>query len=186
MGRKGPAVSAAERALAQSRPSGVLYVASLVYLEGGAEAKARALEAELGKRTEPDPQAYASLVEGEILLARGNAPKAIQAFEQARKIADTWLGRFALGRAYLAAGKFTEAYTEFETCQKRRGEATSVFLEDLPTYHYYPPILYYFGRAQEGLKSAGAADSYKLFLAIKEKSEADPLVAEARRRLAAQ
>jgi eukaryotic-like serine/threonine-protein kinase len=185
MGRRGSAVSAAERALAQSRPSGVLYVASLVYFEGGAEAKARALAAELGKRTEPDPQAYAKLVEGEILLARGNAPKAIQAFEQARKIADTWLGRFALGRAYLAAGKFTEAYTEFETCQKRRGEATSVFLEDLPTYHYYPPILYYFGRAQEGLKSMGAADSYKLFLAIKEKSEADPLVADARRRLAA-
>jgi eukaryotic-like serine/threonine-protein kinase len=186
MGRKGPAVSATERALAQSRPSAVLYVASLVYFESGAEAKARALAAELGKRTEPDPQAYAKLVEGEILLARSNAPKAIEAFEQARKIADTWLGRFALGRAYLAAGKFTEAYTEFETCQKRRGEATSVFLEDLPTYHYYPPILYYFGRAQEGLKSAGAPDSYKLFLAIKEKSEADPLVADARRRLAAQ
>jgi eukaryotic-like serine/threonine-protein kinase len=184
MGRKGPAVSAAERALAQSRPEGVLYVASLVYVEGGAEAKARALAAELGKRTEPDPQAYAKLVEGEILLGRGNAPEAIQTFEQARKIADTWPGRFSLGRAYLAAGKFTEAYTEFETCQKRRGESASVFLEDLPTYHYYPPILYYFGRAQEGLKSAGAADSYKSFLAIKEKSEADPLVADARRRLA--
>jgi len=181
MGRKGPATSSAERALAQSRPEGVLYVASLVYLEGGAPAKALALAAELGKRTEPDPQAYAKLVEGDILLARGNAQEAIQAFEQARKIADTWLGRFALGRAYLAAGKFTEAYTEFETCQKRRGESTSVFLEDLPTYHYYPPILYYFGRAQEGLKSAGAADSYKAFLAIKEKSEADPLVADARR-----
>jgi tetratricopeptide (TPR) repeat protein len=186
MGRKGPAISAAERALAQSRPEGVLYVASLIYFEGGAEAKARALAAELGKRTEPDPQAYAKLVEGEILLAGGNAPEAIQAFEQARKIADTWPGRFALGRAYLAAGKFTEAYTEFETCQKRRGESTSVFLEDLPTYHYYPPILYYFGRAQEGLKSAGAADSYKSFLAIKEKSEADPLVADARRRFASQ
>jgi eukaryotic-like serine/threonine-protein kinase len=141
--------------------------------------------AELSKHTEPDPQAYSKLVEGEILLARGSTTEAIQAFQQARKVADTWPGRFALGRAYLAAGKFTEAYTEFETCQKRRGEATSVFLEDLPTYHYYPPILYYFGRSQEGLKSSGAADSYKLFLAIKEKSEDDPLVADARRRLAA-
>src|SRR6202007_1159927 len=142
----------------------------LVYFESGAEAKARALAAELGKRTEPDPQAYAKLVEGEILLARSNAPKAIQAFEQARTIADTWLGRFALGRAYLAAGKFTEAYTEFETCQKPRGKAPPWFLEDLPTYHYYPPILYYFGRAQEGLNSTSAADSYRSFLAIKEKS----------------
>jgi eukaryotic-like serine/threonine-protein kinase len=185
MGRKGAAVSAAERALAQSRPEGVLYVAALVYLEGGVVAKVRAVAAELSKHTEPDPQAYSKLVEGEILLARGSTTEAIQAFQQARKVADTWPGRFALGRAYLAAGKFTEAYTEFETCQKRRGEATSVFLEDLPTYHYYPPILYYFGRSQEGLKSSGAADSYKLFLAIKEKSEDDPLVADARRRLAA-
>ena len=186
LGRKGPAISAAERALALSRQEDVLYVASLVYLQAGAEPKARALVAELSKRSETDPQAYAKLIEGEILLAHEHAQEAIQAFEQARKIADTWLGRFALGRAYLAAGKFTEAYAEFETCQKRRGEATSVFLEDLPTYHYYPPVFYYFGRAQEGLKSAGAADSYKSFLAIKEKSEADPLVADARRRLAAQ
>jgi hypothetical protein len=46
-------------------------------------------------------------------------------------------------------------------------------------------VLYYFGRAQEGLKSAGAADSFKAFLAIKEKSETDPLVTDARRRVGA-
>jgi tetratricopeptide (TPR) repeat protein/predicted Ser/Thr protein kinase len=184
MGRKGPALAAADRALAQSRSESVLYVVALVYLGGGAEAKAHALVAELGKMTERDPQAYAKLLEGEILLARGKAADALAAFEEARKIADTWLGRFALGRAYLEAGKFTEAYAEFETCQKRRGEATAVFLDDLPTYRIFPPVLYYFGRAQEGLKSAGAADSFKTFLGIKEKSEADPLVADARRRLA--
>jgi tetratricopeptide (TPR) repeat protein len=184
-GQKTPAISAAERALAQDRSEPVLYVVALVYLQSGAEAKARALAAELGKRTETDPQAYAKLIEGEILLTRGDSQGAIQAFEQARKIADTWLGRFAMGRAYLEAGKFTEAYSEFETCQKRRGEAASVFLDDLPTYHYFPPVLYYFGRAQEGLKSAGAPDSFKAFLAIKEKSEADPLVSDARGRLAA-
>jgi len=183
LGRKAPAIAAAERALAQSRSDPALYVAALVYLEAGAEAKARALATELGKRTEADPQAYAKLIEGEILLARNDSQGAIQAFEQARKIYDTWPGRFALGRAYLAAGMFTEAYTEFENCQKRRGEAASIFLDDLPTYHYYPPVLYYFGRAQEGLKSSGARDSFKAFLAIKETSEADPLVADARRRL---
>jgi eukaryotic-like serine/threonine-protein kinase len=183
-GRKPAAISAAERALAQDRGEQILYVAALSYLQAGAEAKARDLAAELGKRTEADPRAYGKLVEGEILLARRDAPGAIQAFEQARKIADTWLGRLAMGRAYLAAGKFTEAYTELENCQKRRGEATSVFLDDLPTFHYFPLVYYYFGRAQEGLKSAGAADSFKTFVAIKEKGEADPLVEDARRRLA--
>lgn len=185
MGRKAPAISTADRALAQDRSEQVLYVAAQVYQQAGAEPKARALAAELAKRSETDPQAYAKLIEGEILLAHGDSQGAIQVFEQARKIADTWLGRFAMGRAYLAAGKYTEAYAELETNQKRRGEASSAFLEDLPTYHYYPPVLYYFGRAQEGLKSAGAADSFKAFLAIKEKSEPDPLVADARRRLAA-
>ena len=37
--------------------------------------------------------------------------------------------------------------------------------------------------AQEGLKSPAASKSYQAFLAIKEKSVADPLVTEARRRL---
>jgi hypothetical protein len=40
------------------------------------------------------------------------------------------------------------------------------------------------GRAQEGLQSAGAADSYKAFLAIKSKGRDDPLVADAMKRLA--
>jgi tetratricopeptide (TPR) repeat protein/predicted Ser/Thr protein kinase len=183
MGRKAQAISTGERALAQNRSVPVLYVVSTVFLQAGAESKVHALATELGKQSEADAQAYGKLIEGEILLARNDPPGAIQAFEQARKIADTWLGRFALGRAYLAASKFTEAYTEFENCQKRRGEATSLFLDDLPTYHYFPPVYYYFGLAQEGLKSAGAAESYRTFLAIKERGEPDPLVTDARRHL---
>ena len=41
------------------------------------------------------------------------------------------------------------------------------------------------GRAQEGLGSAAAADSYKAFLAIKQKGDEQGLVADARRRLTA-
>ena len=108
---------------------------------------------------------------------------AIQSFEDAQKLSDTWLGRFYLGRASLEAGAFAEASSQFEACQQRRGEATSVFLDDEPSYHEFPPVLYYLGRAQEGLHNATAADSYKAFLAIKEKADADPLVADARKRL---
>jgi hypothetical protein len=70
-------------------------------------------------------------------------------------------------------------------CLKRRGEITSVFLDDVPSYHYLPAVYYYQGRAREGLKSPGAAESYKTFLSIKEKSGGDPLVADARKRLTA-
>jgi hypothetical protein len=55
----------------------------------------------------------------------------------------------------------------------------------VPSYHLLPPVYYYQGRVREGLKSAGADDSYKAFLAIKEKGASDPLVADATKRLAA-
>jgi hypothetical protein len=36
-------------------------------------------------------------------------------------------------------------------------------LDDVPTFRIIPPLYYYLGRAQEGLKSPAAADSYKTF-----------------------
>jgi hypothetical protein len=83
----------------------------------------------------------------------------------------------------LEAGAFAEADSEFEVCLKRRGEATALFLDESPTYHLFPPVYYYLGRAQEGLKSPAAAESYKTFLALRNNAENDPLVADARRRL---
>jgi hypothetical protein len=46
-------------------------------------------------------------------------------------------------------------------------------------------VHYYLGRAQEGLKSPAAAESFRTFLAIKQTAEAktDPLIEDARRRL---
>ena len=65
---------------------------------------------------------------------------------------------------------------------KRRGEATALFLDESPTYFVFPQIYYYLGRAQEGLQSPAAADSYKAFLNFKANATDDPLVADARRR----
>ena len=83
------------------------------------------------------------------------------------------------------ASAFPQANTQLETCVKRRGEAVAVFLDDVPSLRYFPAVYYYLGRAQEGLKSPAFADSYKAFLAIKTGGGEDPLVADARRRLAA-
>jgi tetratricopeptide (TPR) repeat protein len=109
--------------------------------------------------------------------------EAIDSFREAQKLADTWLGRYAMGRAYLAAGMYPDADGEFDICMKRRGEATAVFLDDDPSLRYLPALFYYQGRAREGLKSPGAAESYKAFLAIKRGAENDPLVADAKKRL---
>ncbi len=59
-----------------------------------------------------------------------------------------------------------------------------MFLNDLPTYHYLPPVYYYFGRAQEGVGSDAAPDTYRKFLEIKKKGDgSDPMVEDARQRL---
>jgi hypothetical protein len=80
------------------------------------------------------------------------------------------------------ASAFAEAESELEVCIKRRGEATALFLDESPTYHLFPPVYYYLGRALQGLKSPAAAESYKTFISIKDSGQ-DSLLADARRRL---
>jgi len=184
LGKTKEATSLADRASSAGKDPGVLYRAAQVYIAAGQDAKALQLVAPLSQRLQTEPQIYAKLVAGEAQLKRGNARDALNSFQEAQKLADTWLGHFDMGRAYLDAGAFTEASSEFDICLKRRGEATSVFLDDVPSYHLLPAVYYYQGRAREGLNSPGAAESYKTFLSIKEKGAGDPLVADAQRRLA--
>jgi tetratricopeptide (TPR) repeat protein len=184
LGQKAAAVATAEKAVATSQDDGVEFIAAGVFIESGKAPRAKAIATGMGKRLEPEPQVYAKLIAGELQLHQGDARGAIQTFGDAQKLSDSWLGRFDLGRAFLEAGAFAQASSEFDACKQRRGEATSIFLDDEPSYHHFPTVLYYLGRAQEGLQSAGAADSYKAFLAIKTKSSDDPLVADAIKRLA--
>ena len=161
-----------------------LYTAARALLDAGKAQPALAIASHLGAQLEAEPQHYGKLIEGEALLKQGKAREAVAKFEEGRRLADSWLMRFDRGRAYLDLGAFTEAEADFEACAKRRGEATAVFLDDVPTFHYFPPVYYYLGRAQEGLGSKSAVDSYKQFLAIKTKGDGNPLVADARRRVA--
>ncbi|HUK18762.1 MAG TPA: hypothetical protein VLW65_20215, partial [Bryobacteraceae bacterium] len=91
-----------------------------------------------------------------------------------------------LGRAYLQANASADADSELDTCLKRRGEATSLFLDEIPTVRSLPEVYYYKGRASEGLvgaRSPAALEWYKKFLAIKHESQTDPLVESARRQV---
>ncbi len=183
LGHKAAAAATAEKAIATSQDDGVEFIAAGVFIESGKAPRAKAIAAEMGKRLEPEPQVYAKLIEGELQLLQGDARGAIQIFGDAQKLSDSWLGRFDLGRAFLEAGAFAQASSEFDACQQRRGEATSVFLDDEPSYHHFPAVLYYLGRAQEGSQSAGATNSYKAFLAIKSNGTGDALVVDATKRL---
>ena len=77
---------------------------------------------------------------------------------------------------------FPQADSEFDRCLNRRGEALALFLDEEPTYGFFPNVYYYQGRVREGLKSTSFADSYRAYLDIRGASTDDPLVAEARRR----
>ncbi len=182
-GQTAKAIAAAEQASTGSADESLLYPAAMIFLEAGKGDKAMELSQKLSQRLEPDPGAYGKLIEAEVQMKKKDYRSAVRTFQDAQKIADTWLGRFGLGRAYLEAGAFTDADTEFDACVKRRGEATAVFLDDEPSWHYFAPVYYYLGRAREGLGSPGAAEAYQNYLKAREKSASDALAADAKKRL---
>ena len=183
-GKQDAAVKAADCVAASSNKGSNLFSVALIYLQTGQSEKAMKITAELNAKPNPEIQAYTRLIEGEIMMKKGNIPEAANLFHESQEVLDTWLSHLALGRAYLEAKQFIEAHSEFDMCLKRRGEATSIFLDDFPSYRYFAPVYYYLGRAQEGLKSPAAKESYEKFLKIKENADqGDPLVTDARRRI---
>ncbi|MEW5901078.1 MAG: tetratricopeptide repeat protein, partial [Acidobacteriota bacterium] len=161
-GKNRQAVEAADEAIKLNNREELLFATAQVYLDAGQEERARTIAGDLSKRVQDVHQAYAKLIGGYLSFKRGDTSNAIKCFDEAQAFVDTWLGRFALGRAYLEARAFTEAYAEFEKCEKRKGEALSVFLNDLPSIRYLDTLEYYKGRAQEGLgKKEAAKESYQ-------------------------
>ncbi|MFN8091434.1 MAG: protein kinase [Vicinamibacteria bacterium] len=183
-GRKASAL--AERARGLSQVEYVLYGAGAVLAAAGEDRKALAIAAELDSHLASEPQMFAAVVRGEVERRKKNHREAISQLRAGGKLADSWLVHLALGRVYVEAGAFTEAHAELESCTKRRGEATDVFLDVFPSYRLYAPVPYWLGRALEGLQSPESAASYQAFLDVRTKADpGDPLVADARRRLAA-
>jgi tetratricopeptide (TPR) repeat protein len=181
-GNKGAAVEAAKRALLSTQKVNVRFLVARVFVEAGDAQKARALANSLASGMNPEAQAYAKLIEGEVALHDKDPRKAINLFTEANKVLESWMGRYDLGRAYLEAGLNVEAHSEFDLCLKRHGQAMELL--DVPTYGYFPPIYYYLGRAEQGLGSPGAADSYRKFVSIQNKGDGGALFEDAKKRLA--
>ncbi len=177
------AIAAANRALATSQSAKIRFRAARILVEAGDVAQAAKLATGLASELSSEPQAYGKIIEGKLAFKRGDAPRAIGLMTEANRVLDTWIGHFELGRAYLEAGAFAEADSEFDRCIKRRGETLALFLDEVPTYGYFPPVHYYQGRVREGLKSQGFVDSYRTYLTIRGRAGEDPLIPEIRRRL---
>jgi tetratricopeptide (TPR) repeat protein len=193
-GQTGAAVAAAEQALLVKSNSGTIrFEAARVLAQAGAIARARseAARISLGLFVSSGltgagglavkPEAYAKIIEAEIALSNEDSREAIKLLTEGNTLADTWLGHFDLGLAYLKVPAFAKANAEFDICLKRRGEAIALIDED-PTYGLFPPVLYYQGVAREGLNRADSAESFRAYMDIRGKSTEDPLMQKLRQR----
>jgi tetratricopeptide (TPR) repeat protein len=188
LGQRAQAIEASGKALQTSPADSVQYLAARVLLMAGEDVKARKVAADLENKLQNETKSVARLILGEIALQRNRMNEAVEAFQEAQKLQDSWISRFLLGRAYAQAGHFAEALSELDTCRKRKGEAADLFFEDMTTLRYLPPLYYWQGRAQEGLGSKeGARKSYQEFLALRaEANPGAPLVEDAKRRSSSQ
>jgi serine/threonine protein kinase/Tfp pilus assembly protein PilF len=180
-GDKSASLAAANKALSISQSVQIRFLVARVYVEAGQLGKARRLAAALSSELTSEPQAYGKIIDGMSAVKRGDARQAIKPITDANNLLDTWIGRFELGRAYLEATAFTQADSEFDRCFKRRGEAIELFMDNVPTYAFFPPIYYYEGRVREGMKSDGFKDFYRTYLGIRGESKEDPLIPEVQR-----
>ena len=182
-GKAKEAAAAAEKALAINQTVKTRFLAARIFVEAGDIPKAQKLAASLSAEIDPEPQAYGEIIESLSALKR-DPSEAIKGLNDAVKLLDSWIARFDLGRAYVEAGAFAEASSELDRCVSRRGETLALFLDEVPTSAYFPPVNYYLGRAQEGLGSPAALESYGKFVAAREKGEDGPLLQDAKKRLA--
>jgi serine/threonine protein kinase len=135
-GRTGDAVVAVERALDASRHESVLLPAARLFLTLQRESEAVALARELHARATEQARAYAGIVNAEIAMRHGDAMRAIEDLRAITAATDLWLARFVLGTAYMQSARYADAVAEFALCDTRRGEATMLFMDDVPTIRY--------------------------------------------------
>ena len=184
LGRTRQAVDRVAAALAVSRDDQVLVAAGELLIQAGRLADARSIAKELSGKFQPQSRAYAGILEGQIALKEGRIPAAVTAFQGARELADLWLANYMLGVAYVQTNHHAAALEELEKSGKRRGEATAVFLDDMPTFRRLATLPYYLGRAQEGLRmKAAAVENYNAYLKLRANAPADLLAADARKRV---
>jgi tetratricopeptide (TPR) repeat protein len=183
-GKTGAAVAAARKGLTLAKGQPIHVLAAAILIRAGQDRDARATAAEFSQRLEAQSRAYGKILEGRIAVKERRLADAVDAFTAAQKLADLWMARFDLGVAYIEAEHFAEGLAELERCQKRRGEATAIFLDEVPTFRYLATLPYWLARAQEGVGQAQAATaSFKAYLSLRSATPNDPLAVDARRRL---
>jgi serine/threonine protein kinase/tetratricopeptide (TPR) repeat protein len=183
-GNQRAAESAAREAVALSKSEPVVVPAGRIFAAGRRQDDVDSVVQILANQFEPQKRAYARIIDALDYMGRRRYVDAVDSLNAAKGFADLWLANFYLGVAYASANRPREAFSAFEACMRRRGEATALFIDEVPTYRYLAALPYWMARAQEGLgQTAQARVNFEAFLAQKKGPTRDPLVADARERL---
>ena len=167
-GQETSAIVAANTALELSGQDSTRIAAALVFADAGEIDAAAEIAQELSSQLQAQGRAYGLMLEAVTLRQSGDYVSAIDRLRAAVDLADLWRVRYELGLAYLDAGYFAEAFDELSRCAARRGEATAMYLDDMPTFRYLAELPYWLGRAQEGLgMQTAAAESFEAFLSLR-------------------
>ena len=181
-GNFSPAIAAAKQALELSARDSIAITAARVLIDAGETDAAAEIATDLTAKLQSQSRSYGLMIQASIARIEGNHVEAIDLLRSAIKLADLWLVRFELGRAYLDAEYFAEALDQFLTCEERLGEATAVFLDDTPSYRYLATLPYWTARAQQSLgMQTSAYQGYEMFLALR--PSGGPLADDARQRM---
>ena len=182
------AVAAADEATKHSSAPNIRFLAARIFVAAGDTKKATPIITGLSQELLAEPRAYGKIVEGELALKNRDPRRAIQVLREANELFDTWIGRLALGRAYLEEGSrsaLLQADSEFDTClNKRRGESLSLFLDEEPDLRLSPGCLLLSGSSPRRDRHGGISRAaYRQYLAIRGNSTDDPLSADVRSRV---
>jgi tetratricopeptide (TPR) repeat protein len=185
LGDETGAATAAAAAAALSSHESVLYLAARLLLAVGRGTEAEEIAVSLDNRLQSQTSSLARLLRAERDLGAGRLADALAKLRESAQGYDVWFAHYLSGLAYLEAGHFPEAIDELELCVGRRGEATDVFLTDSATLRYFPPAVYWLGRAEQGLGAAEQARArFREYLEIRGGADpADELAADAAARL---
>jgi tetratricopeptide (TPR) repeat protein len=167
---EGPAgaVTAAQASLRMSDNPRTKISAAFVFVNADASEDALAIARDLAVSTRNTDRAYGRAIIAAQMRQNGEYVEAIELSRQALDLADLWRLHFELGRTYAEAGMFAEAFSELQACQKRRGEAVAMYLDDVPTLRYSAEVYYWLGLVYEGLgMSAAAEETFRAFLKLR-------------------
>jgi tetratricopeptide (TPR) repeat protein len=162
----------------------VLVPAARVLVAVGRIEDAKPIAVALEKMLQTQTIAYSRLINAEIALQQGKFLEAIETFNDSIKRRDTWLARYLRGRAYVETEHYTEVLDDLAGAHATRRSDPPVLRA--ATIRYFTPVYYWLARAQLAVHVPDAKKNFEQFLTLTAEADpADPLAADARKRLAA-